>query len=271
MNQLHSKCRTYNLWLVIGLLFSTPVLAQFRSISQEQQLVYLKDGSLKAAKTAQRVDGIELDPGFANVVTEAYPQSAAATDKLQQMAQANEQILATPVTPLPASYYASRMQPEAKHTCNPTRGRLFLTEYSDYIRTASQRFGVEEPLIRAIIHAESAFKPTAKSNKKAQGLMQIIPATATRLGLIDPYNPYQNIQAGAKYLSWLLNRYNGDIRLAAAGYNAGEGAVDRYGGIPPYKETINYVSKVTRLLDQYRTFANPALADIASGNFRIIC
>ena len=102
--------------------------------------------------------------------------------------------------------------------------------------------------MRAIMHAASAFNPNALSRAGAQGLMQLMPATAARFGVVNAFDPEQNIRGGVKYLAWLLKRFNGDLTLAAAGYNAGEGAVRRYGNkIPPYKETQNYVKTVMTL------------------------
>ncbi len=111
--------------------------------------------------------------------------------------------------------------------------RLNLDAYAAEVRAAAAEFGVEEAVVRAIIHAESAFRPNAVSHAGAQGLMQLIPATASRFGVADVYDPTQNIRGGVQYLAWLLKRYNQDLTLAAAGYNAGEGAVDRHGGVPP--------------------------------------
>ena len=130
--------------------------------------------------------------------------------------------------------------------------KLNTQAYVDEIRSASQRFGVDEAIVRAIIHAESAYRPNALSRAGAQGLMQLIPSTAKRFGVDDPFNPGQNIQGGVQYLAWLLKRYSNDLTLAAAAYNAGEGAVDRYNGVPPYKETRNYVIRVGQLTERYR-------------------
>ncbi len=130
--------------------------------------------------------------------------------------------------------------------------RLNTQAYNTEIAAAAREFGVEEAVVRAIIHAESAFNPTALSRAGAQGLMQLMPATARRFGVTDSYDSSQNIRGGVKYLSWLLRRFNGDLTLAAAGYNAGEGAVDRHGGVPPYRETQYYVRRVAQLADRYR-------------------
>ncbi len=131
--------------------------------------------------------------------------------------------------------------------------RLNTTAYQAEIAAAAREFGVDEAVVRAIIHAESAYNPTALSRAGAQGLMQLMPPTAARFGVADSYDAGQNIRGGVQYLSWLLKRFKGDLTLAAAGYNAGEGAVDRHGGVPPYSETRYYVQRVAQLADRYRT------------------
>ena len=130
---------------------------------------------------------------------------------------------------------------------------LNLTAYVDEVRAAAALHGVEEAFVRAVIHAESAFNLKALSNKGAQGLMQLMPATAERFGVTDPFSARDNIHGGTAYLAWLLKRFDGDFRLAAAGYNAGEGAVDRFSGVPPYAETQVFVERVGILLERYRT------------------
>ena len=130
---------------------------------------------------------------------------------------------------------------------------LNTSAYASEIRSAAQEFGVEEAIVRAIIHAESAYRPTAVSRAGARGLMQLMPATGSRFGVSDAFDPGQNIKGGVRYLAWLLKRYNSNLTLAAAGYNAGEGAVDKYNGVPPYAETQRYVQRVGQLADRYRT------------------
>lgn len=130
--------------------------------------------------------------------------------------------------------------------------RLNTAAYQAEIHTAARQHGVDEAIVRAIIHAESAFNPNALSRVGAQGLMQLMPATARRFGVGNAFDASQNIQGGVQYLAWLLKRFNGDLTLAAAGYNAGEGAVDRYKGVPPYSETQRYVQRVAVLVERYR-------------------
>jgi soluble lytic murein transglycosylase-like protein len=129
----------------------------------------------------------------------------------------------------------------------PLNTRAFRTE----IQSASRYSAVDESLIRAIIHAESAYQPDAQSPKGAQGLMQLMPATQVELDVSDPFDPQDNIQGGARYLSQLLAQFNGDYELAAAAYNAGPNAVSKYGGIPPYDETLEYVRRVKILYRRY--------------------
>ncbi|ACA12819.1 lytic transglycosylase domain-containing protein [Xylella fastidiosa] len=147
---------------------------------------------------------------------------------------------------------------ETCYACAPNPGVNFgsvplnTSAYHGEIVSAAGEFGVEEALVRAIIHAESSYNPLSLSSAGAQGLMQLMPGTARRFGVTDSYDPLQNIRGGVQYLAWLLKRFNGNLTLAAAGYNAGEGAVDRYGGVPPYSETQRYVERVNVLLGRYR-------------------
>jgi soluble lytic murein transglycosylase-like protein len=123
--------------------------------------------------------------------------------------------------------------------------------YRTAIRTASQYNAVDESLIRAIIHAESAYQPDAQSPKGAQGLMQLMPATQAELNVADPFDPDDNIHGGTRYLSQLLEEFDGNYELAAAAYNAGPQAVYKYGGIPPYDETLEYVRRIKILYRRY--------------------
>jgi hypothetical protein len=129
---------------------------------------------------------------------------------------------------------------------------------------AGEKAGVDPRFIHAVIEQESKYDPKAVSHAGAQGLMQMMPATAQRFGLKDPFDASANVEAGTKYLKWLLKRFDGDVSLALAGYNAGEGAVDKYKGVPPYSETQNYVKKiVTSYGKTYHPILPPVDAKLA--------
>lgn len=129
---------------------------------------------------------------------------------------------------------------------------LQLNAYEYSINAASRRYRVDPALVRAVIHAESAFKPRARSKKGALGLMQLMPDTARDMGVINALSPEENIRGGVRYLAWLLERNQGNALLATAAYNAGPGAVERYNGIPPFEETQTYVKRVKILHERYK-------------------
>lgn len=130
--------------------------------------------------------------------------------------------------------------------------RLHREKFDSFINSASKEYAIDPALVRAVIHAESNFNPKARSPKGAMGLMQLMPATARSLGVSDASIPANNIQGGVQYLAMLLKRFKGDISLAAAAYNAGPEAVEKYIGIPPYDETIVYVQRVKILHQRYK-------------------
>jgi len=125
--------------------------------------------------------------------------------------------------------------------------------FNEEIEAAAEVYAVDDALIRAIIHAESAYQPDALSPKGAQGLMQLMPATQHELKVVDVFDPVSNIEGGTLYLSRLLEQFDQNVELAAAAYNAGPGAVLQYDGIPPYKETREYVRRVKILYRRYRS------------------
>ena len=130
---------------------------------------------------------------------------------------------------------------------------LDLRSFNREIEAAARVAGVDVAIVRAVIHAESAFRPNVVSRAGAQGLMQLMPMTARQFGVTDSFDAAQNIGGGVRYLAWLFMRYNGDMDRVLAGFNAGAAAVDRYGGIPPYAETEAYVARVKALTERYRS------------------
>ncbi len=135
---------------------------------------------------------------------------------------------------------------------NPTR---YINDYGKTIDEASNKYGVESSLIKAVIRAESAFDHKATSSKGAQGLMQLMPYTADYLSVEDAYDPEDNIDGGTKYLGMMLERFNNNTQFALAAYNAGPESVEKYNGVPPFEETKNFVKKVMSFYNQYKSGA----------------
>ncbi len=159
--------------------------------------------------------------------------------------------------PWPAA--ATAPAPFSQAVCEP----LSLAELTPLIETAATKHGLEARLVRAVIDKESGGRPCAVSPRGAQGLMQIMPATAADLKLGDPFDPKQNVDAGARYMKTLLDRFSGDLKLALGAYNAGPGAVDKEGKVPPNAETQDYVTQILQSLTESR--AAPASSPGSAG------
>ena len=145
---------------------------------------------------------------------------------------------------------------QAQGTTSPTATVASLgagdSAYSDLISAAAGKYGLDANVLKGLIKQESGFNPNAGSSAGAQGLTQLMPATAASLGVTDVHDPAESIDGGAHYLRMQLDRFGGDYTKALAAYNAGPGAVERFGGVPPYAETRNYVSKVLGYADAFR-------------------
>lgn len=151
-------------------------------------------------------------------------------------------------------YIPKRVIEEQKKAYRPnSKYQLSHDQIDGLVYPIARAYGVDPDLVKAVIEVESSRNYRARSNKGAIGLMQLIPDTADRFGVSDPWDPRQNVKGGIKYLQFLLAYFEGDVNLALAGYNAGEHAVDRYGGIPPYRETRRYVAKVRRYYQDEKT------------------
>lgn len=173
--------------------------------------------------------------------------AAAATPdtRASEMASAESSFFTSPWS-APAEFAMPNVQVESGE-CDA----LPQAEVSQLIETASSKHAVGADLLRAVMRQESGFRPCALSTAGAMGLMQIMPDTASDLGLSDPFNPAENVDAGARYLKQMLTRYNGDQTLALSAYNAGPARVDKAGGIPPISETMNYVSRILSTLPSF--------------------
>lgn len=178
-----------------------------------------------------------IEKNATNAVTRDIP----AFDKVLQASAKTKfgDLLTNPATRVNAQIYTN--------TANSVQSKPDYsnkTKVKELISKVAKKHGVDEKLVNALVNQESGFNPNAKSKVGAMGLMQLMPATAKGLGVTNPMDPEQNVEGGVKYLKSMLNKYNGNIILALAAYNAGPGAVDKYDGVPPYKETQNYVRSI---------------------------
>ena len=220
-----------------------------------------------SAQTSYRFDNFDLREGM----RVDRPEDAPAAKPLKGRKKLTARLLAPRTAPARAAEVAAPVltpatAPRPAPALNPSHAasrRLdgFSTgdaQVDGFIVDSARRHAVDPVLIYAVMHRESAFKKRALSHKGASGLMQLMPATARRFGVTNIWDPRQNIDAGARYMRWLLNTFDGDVRLALAGYNAGEGAVMKYGyRVPPYRETQEYVRRIS---ERYALMRDPETA-----------
>ena len=185
-------------------------------------------------------------------------ESTVVDDETRQNVYEREQdgqkVYSTRKLPGSTPYLKFTVQTPPGEPAHPGLGRVGkprLDRYPSEFRAAARQTGVDDAWLRAVAHAESDFDAKALSPKGAMGVMQLMPDVAKEYGVADPYSSTESINAGARHLRGLMRRYKGDLTLVAAAYNAGIGTVSRYGGVPPYAETQEYVSKVTALYELY--------------------
>ena len=191
---------------------------------------------------------------FTNVKSTKGPIASTGNDTVYRYTDDNGVIAYSSVRPTTTDFdvirfYCYACDPSSKVNWHTTP--LYLKPWREEIRTAAQEYGVDPALVRAVIHAESAFNEKAKSPVGALGLMQLMPGTAKEVGVTDPLQGEDNIRGGVQYLAKMLKRFKGDVRLATAAYNAGPNAVARYNWVPPYAETKAYVERVGILRERY--------------------
>jgi hypothetical protein len=217
-----------------------------RPVIQRALPAFLALAALSAqAEIALFIDGRSLKISGSRVVGTNLELTLPSGGALLLPVDRVERIVDDEVVPVVT---ISEDDPLAKRAWRFDEGRkpLFESEYTELIIAAAKKFDVDAALVSAVIKAESDYNPKVVSHKGAQGLMQLMPATAKRFGVGDAFDPSQNIHGGTKYLRWLLDKFEGNAQHAVAAYNAGEGNVWKYKGVPPFRETINYVKKISR-------------------------
>jgi hypothetical protein len=241
-----------------SLIFLAVLFFAFASGETRAQEVNISVSEVPAESRPRRVPTMTINEASLPVILPAKPEtpevkipkSAVGKGKSKKIAGKATARVATqpaapadPAAPPPVVLGDARQDSEyAVHEMGTTGN----AKYDEIIRSASARHGVDPNLIIAVMRQESGFKAHAVSYKGATGLMQLMPATARRFGVTNIYDPAQNIEGGTRYMRFLLDKFNGDVKLALAGYNAGEGAVVNYGyTIPPYRETRNYVKSIS--------------------------
>jgi len=185
--------------------------------------------------------------------TDLPSDEAAVSARIQQIQTMIASADGVSSTPSTTGDFAATLQ-EASAPGGESSG-----QYDSMVEEAARRYGIEPAVLHGLIEQESGFDPSATSSAGAEGLTQLMPGTASSMGVSNPLNPSESIEGGARYLSQLLNQFGGNVSEALAAYNAGPGAVEQYGGIPPYGETESYVSKVLADAETYRqTSEQPA-------------
>lgn len=218
-------------------------------LTQAGTLLLLVLPVMATAETIKRIQNADGSVEFSNVGTNAGQHT------IIYKSQSGEGFVFSDQKPQHGSFEILKYSCFA---CNPDSKINWHTislnnaAYSAEVKRIAMKYEVDPALVRAVIHAESAFNVKALSNKGAQGLMQLMPGTAKDLGVRNAFDANQNIEGGVKYLAGLLKQFDGDIKLAVAAYNAGPNAVKKYNGIPPYAETKVYVERVGILHQRYR-------------------
>jgi len=154
--------------------------------------------------------------------------------------------------------------PKRSWTYSEMSPPLWQSKYNEIIVAAAKKFDIDAALVSAVIKAESDYNPRELSHKGARGLMQLMPATADRFGVKNSFDPEENIYAGTRYLKWLLKTFDGNADLAVAAYNAGEGNIWKYNGVPPFRETVNYINRIAKHIRRAIDQNVIASADVAS-------
>lgn len=221
-----------------------PLEAKVRAIAEQsaKQAAAEAEAEAEAARRAARLAAAEAKTAGAPLRLYKFHESGATAYSDRRPAHSRYQVVVYD------SCYACGKLPNV----NWNATKLFTGDFERDVNDAARLHGVDPALVRAVIHAESAFNPLARSRKGASGLMQLMPGTASDMGVTDVWDARDNIFGGTRYLALMLKRFDNNVTLATAAYNAGPGNVERYSGVPPFDETRTYVSRVSTLHQRYQ-------------------
>ncbi|OAO83368.1 phage tail tape measure protein [Anoxybacillus flavithermus] len=245
----------------VGTSFEENAKKQDKANKSTEQSIYVAD------KYKQALEKVNTELEKINAIKSKFPQHSKEYQKaLKQeieLLKQQKKIYENQAKDLQNQIKSGKIQQTGIITQKSTSNSVYTGQYADIINKAAKTYGIDPFLIAAVIKQESNFNPRAKSHAGAEGLMQLTPTTAKELGVTNPYDPSQNIMGGAKYLAQQLQRFGGNIEKALAAYNAGAGNVLKYGGIPPFKETQNYVKKVSQYYSQYSKTGTIDTSDVS--------
>lgn len=245
----------------VGTSFEENAKKQDKANKSTEQSIYIAD------KYKQALEKVNTELEKINAIKSKFPQHSKEYQKaLKQeieLLKQQKKIYEDQTKDLQRQIKSGKIQQTGIITQKSTSNSVYTGQYADIINKAAKTYGIDPFLIAAVIKQESNFNPRAKSHAGAEGLMQLMPTTAKELGVTNPYDPSQNIMGGAKYLAQQLQRFGGNIEKALAAYNVGAGNVLKYGGIPPFKETQNYVKKVSQYYSQYSKTGTIDTSDVS--------
>ena len=239
-----------------ALLAATLLLA----IPASASIALFSDGRSMKVTSFKLIDENNIQLTFRNGGTVTMPLA-----RLERIV--DDEVVETEKTAEVKKLIEAGIFPKTSWHYDARRGPIFQSKFNKIIVDAAKKFDVDASLISAVIKAESDFNPREISNKGARGLMQLMPATAVRFGVANSFNPTANIEGGVRYLRWLLDTFEGNADLAVAAYNAGEGNVWKYNGVPPFRETIGYLNRIARhvrsvLTDQATASASSSASSV---------
>jgi hypothetical protein len=230
-------------------------IAFFAALPASASIALFTDGRAMKISSYKLVDDTAIQLSFKN--------GGAMTMPLARIERiVDDEVIEVEKAPEVTKMIEEGVFPKRSWCYDTTRGPIFRTKYDKLIVEAAKKFDVDAALVSAVIKAESDFNPREISSKGARGLMQLMPATAERFGVVNSFDAKANINGGVRYLRWLLDTFEGNADFAVAAYNAGEGNIAKYNGVPPFRETINYINRIAKHI---RSATQTAVAVVSSG------